>query len=50
MNKVFVVVEIYTFEFATDYRISIYSDKESSGNNADKTGRDSNGVAKRCDT
>lgn len=28
MNKVFVVVEIYTFEFATDYRISIYSDKD----------------------
>lgn len=28
MNKVFVVVELYTFEFATDYRISIYSDKD----------------------
>lgn len=28
MNKVFVVVEIYTFESATDYKISVYSDRD----------------------
>lgn len=28
MKKVFVLVELYTFQFATDYRISIYSDRD----------------------
>lgn len=28
MNKVFVLVELYTFDFAVDYRISVYADRD----------------------
>lgn len=27
-NKVYIVIELYTFEFATDYRVSVYHNKE----------------------
>ena len=28
MNKVFVLVELYTFEFATEYKVTVYADRE----------------------
>lgn len=28
MKKVFVVIELYTFEYATDYKVSVYGDSE----------------------
>ena len=28
MNIVYVLVELYTFEFATDYRVSLYSNRD----------------------
>jgi len=28
MKKVYVLIELYTFEFATDYRVSVYADRD----------------------